>query len=97
MLSNEWAKDAADEYEVSTRALQNELDARGFTLDETTSVSSQEWVGGRYETFWTLNGDFAAPAAYQPEASTEERENEATDGDSESTDDADYGAIGGND
>lgn len=96
MLPNEWAKDAADEYEVSTRALQNELDARGFTLDETTSVSSQEWVGGRYETFWTLNGDFAAPAAYQPEASTEERENEPAEPGSESDDDdADYGVIEG--
>ena len=93
MLPNEWAKDAADEYEVSTRALQNELDARGFTLDETTSVSSQEWVGGRYETFWTLNGDFAPPAAYQPEASTEERENEPAEPGSESDDDADYGVI----
>lgn len=99
MVSNEWAKDAADEYEISTRALQNELDARGFTLDETTSVSSQEWVGGRHETFWTLTGDFAAPAAYQPEASTEGGEENPEDTDSDrDTDtapssDADYGVV----
>jgi len=99
MIPNEWAKEAAEEFDVTTRALQNELDARGFTLDETTSVSSQEWIGGRYETFWTLNGDFAAPAAYQPEATEENgNENENTNGTAdtgpENGDDADYGVVG---
>lgn len=100
MVPNEWAKDAAEEYEISTRALQNELDARGYTLEGQTSVSSQEYVGGRYETFWTLSGDFAAPAAYQTEAESPDGDGEgksAAERDERAIDDGDLGAVGGGD
>ncbi|WP_436910326.1 hypothetical protein [Halosimplex marinum] len=100
MLPNDWAKDAAEEYDVSVRALQNELDARGFTVEGQTSVSSQEYVGGRYDTFWTLTGDFAAPAAYQPEATKPEGQGAgsmAERDEDEAADGRDVGAIGGGD
>jgi len=81
MFPNNWAKDAAEEHDITTRAVQNELDSRGFTIDG-RRVSSTEYIGGRYQTFWKLNGSFASPAAYQPEADDHHTESNS-DGDDE--------------
>ena len=82
MFPNNWAKDAAEEYDITTRAVQNELDSRGFTIDG-RRVSSTEYIGGRYQTFWKLNGSFASPAAYQPIADDDHQTESDSDGDDE--------------
>jgi hypothetical protein len=87
MVPNDWAKSAAEEYDITTRAVQNELEARGYTLDG-RRVSSTEYVDGRYQTFWKLNGTFAAPAAYQPDADADE-DRDDTDSDTQSDTDSD--------
>jgi hypothetical protein len=82
MFPNNWAKDAAEEHDITTRAVQNELDSRGFTIDG-RRVSSTEYIGGRYQTFWKLNGSFASPAAYQPIADDDHQTESDSDGDDE--------------
>jgi hypothetical protein len=109
MFPNSWAKDAAEENDITTRAVQNELDARGMTVDG-LRVASTEYVGGRYQTFWKLNGNFAAPAAYQPKADDElsavttdaktdsgsdTGEPRDDDADDDSRNESSFGAIGG--
>lgn len=102
MFPNSWAKNAAEEYEVTTRAVQNELDARGHTLDG-RRVSSTEYIDGRYETFWKLNGTFASPAAYQPDADPAEEDDTVsdtpadtdTDGQDSDVDEGNFGTVGG--
>jgi hypothetical protein len=94
MFPNNWAKDAAEEHDITTRAVQNELDSRGFTVDG-RRVSSTEYIGGRYQTFWILNGRLASPAAYQPIADDDHQTESDSDGDDDSDDDSDWGAIGG--
>jgi len=86
MFPNNWAKDAAEEHDITTRAVQNELDSRGFTIDG-RRVSSTEYIGGRYQTFWKLNGSFASPAAYQPTADDDHQTESDSDGDDDSDSD----------
>jgi hypothetical protein len=101
MFPNSWAKDAAEEHDITTRAVQNELDARGMTV-EGRQVSETKYVGGQYQTFWKLGGNFASPAAYQPEADDDDTDTGSdsdVDGDDtaedDSVDESDYGGIGG--
>jgi hypothetical protein len=104
MFPNDWAKSASEEYEVTTRAVQNELSARGYTLGD-RSVSSTEYVDGRYPTFWKLNGTFASPASYQPDADADPAEEDDTvsdtpadtdtDGPDSDAEEGNFGTIGG--
>lgn len=48
----------------SVRALQVELDARGFTVDRVTGVSEQTFVHGNSCTYWVLDADIATPGGY---------------------------------
>ncbi len=84
MFQNSWVKDAAEEHEVTTRAIQNELDARGFTVDG-RRVSETKYVGGRYQTFWKLNGSFASPASYEPDSDGDSDDEAKTESDSDTS------------
>lgn len=94
-LPNNWATEAAEEHGVSTQALQNELDARGYLLPGRSKVATQEYVGGQYTTWWVLTGEFAQPASYDPsELSASHTVN--TPGESDTPDDDfEGGMIGG--
>lgn len=98
MVPNTWASEAVDENGISHQALQNELEARGHTLGG-SKISTEEYVGGRYATFWMLDGSFAAPAAYQPEAVTPSasvgRDAEGFASDRSEDPDRDTGSVGG--
>lgn len=99
MVPNEWPKNAADEFDVTTRALQNELDSRGHTVDGARTVSKTEWINGVRHSFWVLDGDFAAPSGYIPELSEVEKE-EAEHGPAAEMNEGhggerDRGAVGG--
>lgn len=97
-IDNEWPKEAAEEFGISTRALQNEIDARGYMLEGHSKIATQEYVDGQYVTFWVLDGDFATPAAFQPEGeATDVSGVGALEADEEQRDDRDdFGSIGGN-
>lgn len=95
LIPSEWVKDAVEEFGISHRALQNELDARGYTLEGKRSVATREYVAGRYLTFWALNGGFAAPAAYQPDASNADVSGVAALKSDAESDTQDFGTVGG--
>lgn len=67
LIPNDWAAEVTEDKGVSTRALQNELDARGYTLPGHTRISIKKYVAGQQQRFWALTGDFANPNQYQPE------------------------------
>lgn len=96
-LDNEWPVEASDEYGISTQALQNEIDSRGYMLDGHSKIATQEYVDGQYVTFWVVDGDFATPAAYQPEGeATDHTGVGALEADEQAnTDVSDLGSIGG--
>lgn len=54
-----------DDYELSPRALQVELDAKGHTIDRIRGVSETTFVNGNKFTYWALSADFAEPAGYE--------------------------------
>lgn len=95
LISSEWIRDAEDEHGIKARALQNELDALGYTLEGKRSVSTRKYVAGRQLTFWAVNGSFASPAAYSPDAASADVSGAAAfDADAE-TDSQDFGTVGG--
>jgi len=97
-MPNEWPVNAAEEFGISTQALQNEIDARGHMLNGQGKIASQEYVSGQYVTFWVVNGDFATPSVYQPEGEASDSTGaQALESDKGGkTDDGDIGSIGGN-
>lgn len=49
----------------STRALQVELDGRGYTVSRIPGVSEAAKVGGRKVSFWVLKPELAVPQVYE--------------------------------
>lgn len=95
-IPNSWAVEEAEEYGISTRALQNEIDARGYMLDGHSKIATREYVGNSYATFWVVQGDFATPAAYQPEGAEIKRGGvDALEADEREQTEDDFGSIGG--
>lgn len=57
-----------ERHSISTRALQTELDARGYTLNRLgRGVSDQAYVNGENHTYWALSPDLAVPRVYDPD------------------------------
>ena len=91
-IPNGWAVDAAEDNGTTTRALQNEIDSRGYMLNSNNKIATREYVDGEVVTFWVVDGDFAAPNTYQPEGE-EQTGAEGMDTETNTTDETD--TIGG--
>lgn len=56
-----------DEIGVTPRALQAEVDARGYTVERLNGTSERTYVNSAPFSYWVLSPDFATPARYEPE------------------------------
>lgn len=57
----------ADNQNVTERALQVELDARGYTLPKYGGrVSQSNYLNGENHTYWALSPELAVPEVYEP-------------------------------
>lgn len=64
-VPNHHIKRICDDVELgSTRALQIELDSRGYTVDGLNGVSYSTFVNNSKMTFWVLDAGIAQPAGY---------------------------------
>lgn len=67
-VRNHDIKRICDENELnSVIELQNELDARGYSVPRIAGVSESTFVHGSKETYWVLDASIADPATYEPE------------------------------
>lgn len=92
LIPNDWATEVTEDKGVTTRALQTELDARGFTLPGHSKISIKRYVAGQQQRFWALTGDFATPNAYQPEG--EEQTAAAMESGDMAPDETEIGGVG---
>lgn len=68
-IHNHDIKRICDDNELgSVIELQNELDARGYTIDRISGVSDSTFVHGSKVTYWVLDASIAEPATYEEEA-----------------------------
>ena len=95
-----------DDEAISERGLQNELTARGHTVDRIAGVSESTFVHGEKATYWVLSASTADPAHYEPdpespierfdrlEREESERSRGTAPGDDEAGDDDEEGPTG---
>lgn len=84
-INNSDIKRICDDAEIEVRALQQELDARGYTHDDVTGVSEGEYIDGTNMRYWVLTPDFATPPTWIEEADDAadallDEDNDAPDG-----------------
>lgn len=66
-IANTDVSRVCDDHSVSERALQVELEARGYTVERVNGVAETTFVHGDKFTTWVLSADFAAVSDYEPD------------------------------
>lgn len=100
-VTNTEVSKICEDHAISERALQVELEARGYTVGRVGGVSETTFVHGDKFTYWVLDADFADPREYvtDPESATERLESmlEEQADEADEDDELEPGVIGSTD